>query len=416
MTRNTPPDLSRLPYPPIAEPRPFRSAPFSRFRLGNGFEVLLVEDHTVPLVFLNCVFPAGAHFDPPGLEGLALLTIPLLREGTERRTANQISEQAEDLGADIISNVDWDSGSLAVEFLAKDMEFGTDLLFDLLTAPTFPLAAVENYKRRHIARLTQQQWQPSDLADDWFARLVYADTIYGRPLLGNAASLNKVSRDDLVDFHRAHFHMKRTIVIGVGSFHVEKLGRLLESIYPATNDLGIIESPVIVAPLLSTTKIYLIDIPDAVQTEMRLGHAGLPRSHPEFARVQLLTTILGSRLNLSLRESKGYTYFVRTRFLARSGPAPFIVSASVENSHVNTAVCEIVEEIARLQEEPVSEAELVDAKNLLIGSFLRSFQSNYEMAEQLKKLVVNEIIEKLNEQGLTGMWQPVFCETSNPPQ
>lgn len=381
-----------LPEPPLpAQSGPFELPPFHRLRLSNGIRIVLAEYNVVPLVHLHCAVASGAQYDPPGLEGLASMVMPLLREGTQTRSVTQIIEETENQGADILTNVDWDVGSLVVELLTSDLGLGIELLFDLARYPTFPDQAVENMRKRQIAKLIQQQWQPTELANVWFAKSLYDDTVYGRPLLGTKESLINIDQEKLVAFHREHFGLGSMVLIVVGSFCSEELTRKLESILPDTRPEHIPEPPVIKPPDLTSTRIYLVNLPDAAQTEIRLGHVGIPRSHPDFPRLPLLSGILSNRLSFNLRESRGYTYYVRSRFAARGGPGPFVISAGIDNSYVGVAVREIVNEIERLQQEPVTDAEIIACRSSLISFFLRSFQSIHELAGQLTQLEINNL-------------------------
>jgi zinc protease len=359
--------------------------------MTNGLNVILVEHAVVPLVHLYCAVPAGAQYEPPGMEGISSLLMPLLREGAGRRNATQISEEVEAFGADILTRVDWDYGSLTVELLSEDLDFGLDLVLDLINAPLLPEPSVERFKQRQVARLKHQSCQPAELANTWFARAVYGSTHYGRPIFGSESSLSTIKRDDLVAFHRAHFGLSDAVLIGIGSFNVEALARRIDAALPQTVEERPSPTPSFDQFDPSESRIYLIDLPQAKQVEIRLGHASVPQSHPDFPRLQLLNRVLGNRLRQNLRERLGYTYYVRSRFEARNGHAPFVVAAAVGNNNAGAAVREIIHEIESLQHEPVSQLELTGAQNRMRGEFLRSFQSAYEMAIRLKHLAFNNL-------------------------
>ena len=378
-------------YPPaLAEARSFRHPSLQKFKLSNGFKAVLSECHTVPLIHLHCLVPAGAQYDPIGLEGLASMTMRLLTAGTAKRNARQITEETEALGADILTRVDWHTGSLVIELLAEDMEYGVDLLADLLSSPVFPEQAVENARKRRMAILEQTR-QASDLANERFARMIYGDGIYGRSLNGSKTGMCHIERENLIAFHSAHFGMNETIWIGVGSFSSAKLARNLESITSKIQPQRALNPPEIRPLALPRSRVCLVGYPNAALTEIRIGHAGIPQSHPDFVPFQLLTSILGRRLRLSLREQRGLTYSVRSRLITRRGPGAFVTAAAVGNDHVCEAVSEIVGEIKRLQEGPISEAEITIAQNHRRGIFQRSFQSGHEVAAQLKQVVANDL-------------------------
>lgn len=376
---------------PAAEMRLPRLPSFCRVRLAGGLTVVMTENHTVPLVQLHAAVPAGAHFDPLGRAGSASLLASALKEGTESRSADRIYQAAEDLGADILTWVDWDMSSIVIELLSSDLPFAIDLLFEMLSSPALPTKAVEGLRRRQLSRLSQQSCHPAEIANQWFARAVYGETHYGNPLLGSRASLQRINRDTLFDFHRAHFGLRGMVLVASGSFSAEELALRVEA---ASSDCLREErpaSPSIEPPPLRSVKVYLVDMPRATQTEVRLGHVGVPRTHLEFASLQVMSAILGRRLKHKLREECGYTYHVRCRFVSRNCAGPFAITAAVSNENVGRVVREIVREMERLQREPVSEGELHAAQNYLTGVYLRSLQPGHELVAQLKLLAAQDL-------------------------
>lgn len=383
--------------PPPARRAPFRPPPCQRFRHPNGLTVVLVEHPATPLVHLHCAVLAGAEHEPPAREGLASLLMPLLKEGSARRSAARVCAETEDLGADLITWADWDAGSLMVELLAEDVGFGVDLIFDLLLSPAFAPPAVESLRQRQLAKLRQRRWKPSEVANDQFARAVYGETVYGRPLGGSEAGLSNIGRDDVIDFHQTFFGFRNMVLIGVGNFRAETLMRHLEYALPSTPEGRRAQPPVITPPAPAGKRVHLVDLPRAPQTELRVGHASVARSHPEFARLQVLARVLDRRLHANLRERRGFCYHVRSRFAARGGPGPFITAARVANDSVGAAVREVEREVERLQHEPVPEDEIAGARNHLSGDFLRSFQSSHGVVAGLRQAAVNDLAEDHSE-------------------
>ena len=382
-----------------APPGTYRLPNFVRPRLGGGLKAVLAENHTVPLVQLHAAVPAGVRFEPRGGEGLAALTVSALREGTRRRSAEEISEAAEELGADIMTHADWDGSSVVVELLSSDLRFGVELLFEMLAAPSFTAAALDTLRRRQLSRLRQQSSAPGEIADRWFAHALYGETAYGRPLHGCRAALHGIDREAVVRFHRAHFGLPGVVVVAAGSFRAEQLAQLLESNaaafprptspVPHTPHATSSNAP----PAVSHTRAFVLDLPHAAQTELRAGHVGVARGHAEFAALQLLSAVLGRRLKRRLREERGYTYHLRCRFISRSCAGPFVVSAGVGNDHVGETAREIVGEMERLQQQPVPASELDAARNYLTGVYLRSFQPGHDLVTQLKLLAVHDLAD-----------------------
>lgn len=372
-------------------PRTFHLPAFARLQLSGGLKVVLAESHTVPLVQLHAALPVGVRYEPAGGEGLAALTISALREGTGRRDAARINEAAEDLGADILTHADWDMSSVVIELLSSDLPFGVELLFEMLGSPSFPAEALEALRRRQLSRLRQQSSAPADVADHWFAHALYGKTAYGRPLLGRRAGLQRIGRGAVVDFHRAHFGLPGMVLVAVGSFRVGQLARILESNSAGCSRAAPPPPPAIEPTSPGLTRVFLLDLPHATQTQLRVGHVGVARGHPEFASLQLLSAVLARRLKRRLREERGYTYHLRCRFISRSCAGPFAVTAGVGNEHVGEAVREITREMEALRQEPVPAAELDAARHYLTGVYLRSFQPGHDFVTQLKLLAAHDL-------------------------
>jgi zinc protease len=377
--------------PPAAEIHLPRLPSFCRLRLAEGLTVVMTENHTIPLVQLHAAVPAGAHFDPPGREGSASLLASALKEGTESRSAEQIYQAAEDLGADVLTWADWDMSSVVIELLSSDLTFAIELLFEMLGSPALPGKAVEGLQRRQLSRLTQQSFDPVEIANYWFTRAVYGETHYGHSLLGSRAGLQRINRETLFDFHRAHFGLPGMVLVASGSFSSEEFALSVEAASSGCLRREPPAPPSIEPPPLRSVEVYLLDMPSATQTEVRLGHLGVPRAHLEFALLQVLSAILGRRLKHKLREECGYTYDLRSRFVSRNCAGPFAITAGVSNEHVGMVVREIVREMERLQREPVSEGELHDAQNYLTGVYLRSFQPGHKLVAQLKLLAAQNL-------------------------
>jgi zinc protease len=369
-----------------------------RRRLAGG-EVVLAEHHAVPmvhLIYLICAVPAGAQHDPSGKAGLASLVPSLLREGTAHRSASRIIEETEDRGADILGSVDWEVGALALELLASDLDFGLELLVDLVTFPTFPEAEVERALRRQAGRLRQQQSQPVNLAHLWLLRSVFQDGVYSRSLFGTASSLERIQRQDLVAFQRAHFRPADTVWVAVGSFVTAQLARRLEGMLPGETTAAAAPEPVspdLQPPPAKGRRVCLVDLPRAVQTELRLGLPGLPRTDPDFVGVLVASGILSQRLTASLRERRGASYAVRAGLEARRGPGPFGVTTALPHEHAAGAVDEILEAVDRLCQDVVAEAELDEARNDLAGAFLRSLVTSQGLAERLRTMAVDGLAD-----------------------
>jgi zinc protease len=360
-----------------------------RTTLANGLRVILTESRTVPLVWMSWLSRAGFECDPPELTGLAAMTPLLLREGTAHRGAGQITEELDDLGADLVAGGDWDNAFLNLELLSRDLAAGIEMLLDMACRARFPEAGVTRLKQRRLAELRRRQ--PRSLADDEFALALYGATAYGRSPLGTAETLPRIEAADVAAFHAARYQPAASCLVMVGSFDS---AAVVDLIVDLLGSFELPPAPPALAPPLPfvpaaepAAGVRLIDVPLATQTELRVGHAGVARASRDLPALQVLNTVLGggpsSRLAESLRQRQGVTYHVRSRFAARRGGGPFVVSTSVASDAAGDALAAIIFEIERLRAEPVPVAELEQAKRRLLGAELRRSQSILGMAGTL---------------------------------
>jgi zinc protease len=351
-----------------------------RTTLANGLKVILAENHTVPLVWLSWVSRAGAEWDQPTLAGLAAMTPLLLREGTAGRNAGQITEELDDLGANLVSGGDWDSAFLALSLLSCDLAAGAELLLDMACCARFPDEAVARLRHRRLAELERRRRLPRALADDELARALYGSTTYGRSFLGTPATLERIGAEDVAAFHDARYRPATSCLVVAGSFESEEAGDLLGSfeLPPA----ALAGEPPPFAAAEPAAGVRLVDVPQAVQTELRVGHLGVARASQDLGPLQVLNAVLGggpsSRLAESLRQRLGLTYHINSRFAARHGGGHFVVETSVASDAVGAALAGIAREIERLREEPVPAAGLEQVKRRLLGAELRRFQDLLE--------------------------------------
>lgn len=366
-----------------------------RHTLANGLRVILAENHTVPLVWMSWVCQAGIERDAPEHSGLAALTPLLLREGTSRRSAGRITEEVDDLGADLVVGCDWDRAFLNIELLSADLDAGVDLLFDMACRPRFPEAAVARLRQRRLGECARRPQQA--LADDEFARVLYGATTYGRAPLGTVETLQRIEPAQVEAFHASHYRPETACFVMVGSFDSAAALERLSSLELPSGRLSDSRRPPSFTPAAQAEAgVRIVDVPQARQTEIRMGHVGVARDNPDLPALQVLNTMLGggpsSRLAVSLRQHKGLTYRVRSRFAVRRGAGPFVVETSVAHGAAATAVAGIVDEIQRLREERAPAGELEQAQRRVLGAELRRFQGLAETVGMLSQDALEQAI------------------------
>jgi zinc protease len=389
----SPPKLDRTAPPPPGEIRPFRFPPFLRTRLAGGLAVAAARLPGLPLVSVEVVALAGGQFDPAGQEGIAALTAAVLDEGTAHRSAIEIAAAAERLGGYFTTGADWDVGYLATGLLSQHCAAGLDLLAEVAASPTFPEAEIERLRRQRLAEIVRRAQDPSTLADERFHREVFRGTVYAHPLLGENASVSRLDRDSMVTFYRRHYRLADSTLIAVGDFDPEALLREAERAFGAAGPPAAAPVPPEIRPApLPGISVHLVDRPGAAQTELRLGHPGVARTHPDYIPLVVLNTLLGgnftSRINMNLRERHRYTYGASSRFSARMGPGPFLVSTAVETQSAGAAAREVLHELRLIREAPVEPAELDETRSYMVGVFPYTVQTIGDLAKRLETLSV----------------------------
>jgi len=383
-------DRSGPPAPRPAEPYSFPE--FSRRVLPGGLQVLPVPVAGSSVVSLELIFPAGAWYDLPGATGLASLVSGLLDEGTEKHSALEIASAVERLGGRLESGADWDVGSASVRLLGEYLEEGVDLLAEVSLSPTFPEEEVERARRNRLTDLMRRRDRPAVLAGDHFSQLVYDGTPYGRPLVGVPEDVREMDRHSAVGFFGRHYRPARALLIGVGELDPDHLTAIAATAFGAAEGGEAEPDPEIVPPPQGGVRVRVVDRPGAAQTELRIGHAGVPRTHPDWTALSVLNTLLGgkftSRINLNLRERHGFTYGASSRFSPRLGPGPFAVNAAVANPHAGAAAREVLGELERLRESRVEPEELRETKSYVLGVFPYTLQTVDGILYHLETLAV----------------------------
>ena len=364
--------------------------PSDRHVLASGLEVWVVEEATVPLVALVWSTPWGAAHDPLGLEGRAVLASQLL--GTAPR-----SDLAA-VGVDLFPRCDWDCSSVALELLSEDLETGLAGLCEVAQALRFSSEALARWRRWQTAELAKRCRQASAVADDTLAQELYGTARYGLPLLGTEDGLRRLERSHVEEVHRCGSDPRCARLIAVGCVDGRALLRRLDELVDP-KAFGGSAPPRTVAPSARpyVRRVVVVDAPGAPRTELRLGWIGVRRTDGDFARLNLLNTILGgpswSRLGRNLRERRGDVYGVWSRLEERAGPAPFVIGTTTGHAAAGIVVREILDEIDRLQSEPVPADELRGAQDHLEERRATELQTCHGRARQLRNLAAHGLSE-----------------------
>ncbi|HEX6048398.1 MAG TPA: pitrilysin family protein, partial [Gemmatimonadaceae bacterium] len=373
--------------------RPYHFPRFERRQLGNGIRLLVAPVTKLPLVTAIALVEAGAVCDPSGREGVAQLTAKLLLEGTERCDGATLTERFERLGASVESHADWDIGAVSMTAMAQNFSAAFGILAEVLREPAFREREVERLKAERQAELLQLRAEPRGLADELFARFLYeSGSRYARPDGGDEEAVASITRDDVLRFYRSRYQPGALTLVLVGDITMERA----ESLAREYLDDWTGGSPGVVttsdAPARTTRAIHVVAKPDAPQSELRVGHVGLPRNHPDYFPTVILNAVLGglfsSRINLNLREAHGYTYGAFSSFDWRRQAGPFAVSTAVRSDVTDAAAREVLHEIERIRQEPITADELSLATSYLDGVFPIRYESTAAIAAALANLVI----------------------------
>jgi zinc protease len=251
-------------------------------------------------------------------------------------------------------------------------------------------------KKTHLTGLMQRKDRPVAVADNIFSLLLYgSNQPYGRPTDGTDASVKLISLDDLKSFYKTNYVPNNATLIVVGDVTVIDVLPILQKYFgdwkPGTPSVPTFSN----VPRIDSTRIYLIDKPQAAQSEIRIGHVGIARSNPDYFPVLVMNAILGgqftSRINLNLREAKGYTYGARSGFAFRKEPGPFTAQAGVRSAVTDSSVIEFMKELRGICAADVSQKELELAKNSLVRGMPQGFETPAQIASQM----VNVVLYKL---------------------
>ena len=388
--------------PPVAAPsRPCAFPRFEHERLDSGAGLWTLDVPDRDLVTVTLLVPGGSELDPPRLAGLASFTAGLRGKGTRRRTALEFAAAAEDLGTAVSASCSWEIAGIGATMRSEDIGVGLELVAEAALEPAFETEEIERARRRRLAELERRRSNPASLARAAFARAVYGRAPYGKAAIGDRDSARAIARGDIAAFHERALAAGSCHVVAVGGLGAGRVRRAIEE--KIEGPLGahggdFDDEPACLEPARPSAparRVVIVDRPGAAQTELRVGHVGISRRHPDRVPVQVANSILGgkfiSRLNLNLRERHGYTYGVSSGFSLRRGPGPFTVAAAVANDVSGAACREIVAELERLRREPPSEAEVDDARNYLVGVFPYTLQSVQNLASRLKALATFDL-------------------------
>lgn len=413
-------DRNRLPVP--GADRAFHFPRIVRRQLANGLELRAVTHRSVPVASMALLVRGGSSADPPDAHGLVSITAGMIDEGSRGRSALDIADALARIGGELDVDTGMDAVLVGLTTLDRFLDPGLALLHEMVTEPTLANDDFNRLRNLRLDRLRQMKDHAGAMAERAFARVVYRDHPYGHLSLGSESALNAMTVDSARALHAAMFTPGGSTLIVVGDRPEEELldsaeaafggwrpsagsgrperveGRAVANAMPMNRDAALLPPPD-----EPEARLAMVPRPGAAQSELRIGHACAPRSTPDYHVLLILNTILGgdfvSRLNLNLREQKGFTYGVRTGFNLRRGIGPFVMHTSVGTDVTGPALAEAWKEIRDIATtRPATDQEVAHAFASVSKGYPRSFETAGQVARSVAQLALHGLPDSYFEQ------------------
>ncbi|HUO35971.1 MAG TPA: pitrilysin family protein [Candidatus Acidoferrum sp.] len=374
--------------PPASSPRPFQFPAAAEKTLANGLRVFVVTDRRNPAVAARLVIlSAGTIQDPPGAPGVAQMTASLLTQGAEKRSAGQIAEAIDFVGGTLNAAADKDATTVTLDIVRKDLDTGLDLMSDVVLHPAFQPDEIERQRQQMLSNLAVEYADPDYLSTVVLARAIYGDSPYGFPADGTPETLRKMQRDDFVKFHDAGYAPNESLLAFSGDITSDEAFALAEKYFgswPRHNEPSAAPKE---PPAINGLHIWLIDKPDADQTQIRAGKIGIRRDDPDFIPLTVTNRIFGggynSRLNTEIRVRKGLTYGAYSSFMAHRYTGSFSVGTFTRTPETVEATRLVIELISKMAQGNVTPAELGFATDYLAGVYPIESETSEQVADRV---------------------------------
>jgi len=379
------------PWPSEGPPRPLAARditfpPYDIQTLPNGLQVVAVLQHEQPVVSVRLLVRAGSASDPKAKLGGAHLAASLLDQGTTTMSAEEMNDAIDFIGGAMGAGAATDVTFVNLVVMKDSFETGLRMVSDMARHPAFAPAEIERQRQQMLAGLKVGLDDPEFIANAVFDRLVYGFHPYGMPDSGTLDTISGITRDDIVAFHSRYFAPNNAILAIVGDVTAEEAFAAAKKVF---GDWQRRDLPVatFVQPPDPTRRVIVVNKPDAVQTELRVGHIGIARKHQDYMAVNLAIRILGgegsNRLHQVLRTERGLTYGAQANMDTLEQSGDFKAETNTRSDATGEVLKLIVDEFWRLQRERVNERELADAKAYLTGSFPLTIETPEAIAMQV---------------------------------
>jgi zinc protease len=384
--------------PPAAGMPPALKLPaIQKKQLSNGVPVWMVELHEVPVTQVTLLVQGGSADDPAGKYGAANLMASMLVEGAGTRSSLEIADAIDFLGADLSAAAGVDSTGVRLHVPVARLAEALPVMADIALRPTFPREELERLRQQRLTSLLQARDDPSTIAALAFSKVLFgSEHRFGTATMGTASTIKSFTADDLRSFYASLFRPENSTLIVVGDIAPDNVLPLLEKQFGGWKASGTSSArrrlPDVTQP--ATRTVYVVDKPNAPQSQIRIGWIGVPRSTPDYFPILVMNTILGgafsSRLNLNLREKHGYTYGATSNFDMRVAAGPFSAAAGVQTDKTSEALKEFFNELNGIL-KTVPADELARAKNYVALRFPAGFEATTDISRRLEDMVLYKL-------------------------
>jgi zinc protease len=400
---------NRATVPPLGPPRPVAWPSRNVFRLPNGMQVVLVERRNFPRVRMELFFRSGNAV--ARLPGLAEMTATVVRAGTENRSERQLDDDLRRMGADLGASAGADTSAIAISGLSESLAGIIEMISDLARRASFPEAEFERERRQRLEELRVSRTTAGFLSGERLRHTLFGEHPYSR-IAPTENELQAYRREDLTSFYREHYGPRDALFVAAGDFDVAQMRELVEKHFSNWPSSESTVTNAAAPPALKGRKVYLVNLPGAVQAEILLGNRSITRHHADWRALTLANSLFGgafnSRLVMNIREQKGYTYSPRSSAHALRQYGYFSIHAAVRNEVTAATLTEMFYEMDRMRSLPVGADELADAKNYMTGAFSLGVATLEGVMGQISSVYLDEMPEDYLEtyrekiQGLTS--------------
>jgi zinc protease len=360
--------------------------------LDNGLRVIVVPKHDIPLVAVRLLVRTGGAADPAGKAGLAQLTSSVLTKATKTRTAEQLSRGVEALGATLDAAAQWDSSTIDLSVMSSNLPKAMEYAGDVTRNATFAKEEFERERGQTIDALQVDLKQPRVVASAVSARLVFGEGAYGHTLNGTPASLEKIKREDLVQFHRQYYVPQNAVLVLAGDIEGDAAFQLAQSVFGSWARGTMKTAPVAKAGKPAAPRVVVVDMPDSGQSTVIVSRQGIRRADPGYMQALVANSVLGggysSRLNQEIRIKRGLSYGAGSSFDPRVDVGPFTASTNTKHESAAEVAQILAGEVGKLSAADVPDTELTPRKAALIGEFAQSLETTSGIVGEISSLAL----------------------------